>query len=339
MGTDTLSVVMTEVDDPTETQHGYASDNNRSAAVFNGVRQEGVNRSRYLLNRLGELIGTAIAVSGVSAVSDLITTTSAHGLVANDPVRIKALGGGSIPGGLSAGAVYYWLADTTTTGKLALTAGGSAVDITSAGTGPLYIYKIVDASALLYRVASGVATALGDAVMYLAGAQTVTGAKVFADLTLSGVSWIKTASRSITRTVGGTWIDTSAHTAYRNPAILATSVNVQTMIELPHGQVLTGVTITIDPAVHGSLPTLPSIAVSKVAYADGTITPLGSQADTSADTTAFNVAHEIAVTGLSETIDNTTHSYRVDFVTSDAASVTVCGLKATCTVTGQRAWV
>jgi hypothetical protein len=78
------------------------------------------------------------------ASTDFITTSSAHG-VAND-IRV-VLQGPSLPGGLVSGRVYFAKAVTSTTMQLALTAGGAAVDITSAGLGGTVYCEVYSSNA------------------------------------------------------------------------------------------------------------------------------------------------------------------------------------------------
>lgn len=70
-----------------------------------------------------------------AATSDLITSTSAHGLIAGDRIRVSSAG--TLPAGLSAATNYFVIASglTTTAFKVSATSGGSAVDITDTGTG------------------------------------------------------------------------------------------------------------------------------------------------------------------------------------------------------------
>jgi len=66
------------------------------------------------------------------AGTDVITST-AHGL--SDTNRVVVSTTGTLPGGLSVNTIYFVRDVTTNTFKLALTSGGAAIDITSAGTG------------------------------------------------------------------------------------------------------------------------------------------------------------------------------------------------------------
>lgn len=75
--------------------------------------------------------GPALANAGNAAIAatDLITTSSAHGLVAGNRIKITSLTGGA---GLTAGNTYYVVAPvTSTTFKLSATLNGAAIDITS----------------------------------------------------------------------------------------------------------------------------------------------------------------------------------------------------------------
>jgi hypothetical protein len=83
--------------------------------------------------------GTKLAVSSIDTGTDTITLGSAHGWAANTPVMIQSTG--TLPGGLSASAVYYVTSPSGADLKLALVSSGTAVDITSAGTGTIEVYS------------------------------------------------------------------------------------------------------------------------------------------------------------------------------------------------------
>jgi hypothetical protein len=76
--------------------------------------------------------------------TDFITTPSAHG-VGND-IRV-VVQGPALPGGLVSGRVYFAKAVTSNTMQLALTAGGAAVDITSAGSGGTVYCEVYSSNA------------------------------------------------------------------------------------------------------------------------------------------------------------------------------------------------
>ena len=82
----------------------------------------------------GTLGGTKQSL-GADASTDVITA-NAHGFNDGDPVVLEELrSGASLPTGLTEGVVYYVRDKTTNTFKLAATVGGSAIDITGAGSG------------------------------------------------------------------------------------------------------------------------------------------------------------------------------------------------------------
>lgn len=338
MGTDTLSIELTPVDDPHATPYGVASDNNRSPGVFNGVFQKIYNRGQYALNRLAELIGSPIAIAGISSSTDKVTTTSAHGLSAGDVVRFAALNGGSLPAELDGVAVFV-LADTSTTFKVAATSGGSAIDITSAGSGDLYVYKVPDLLALLFtNSGAGIQGALTDLFVTVGSSQTISAAKILLDFTLGGSAYVKLASRSITRALACHWVDVSTALAYRTPATIPAGKTIQSGVDLPHGQTVTAIAVTIDPANVLALPgTMPKVTLVKV-DSTGTTTEIGFKVDDSGDETIFSALHTVTISGLSEVIDTENNSYRIDVRGSSDDTVVVYRVRATATVTGMRGW-
>jgi hypothetical protein len=67
-----------------------------------------------------------------AATTDVISCT-AHGLLDGDTIQVSSAG--TLPAGLTALTVYYVRDKTTDTFKVALTSGGTAIDITDTGTG------------------------------------------------------------------------------------------------------------------------------------------------------------------------------------------------------------
>lgn len=97
--------------------------------------------------RLSRTLGRAIAVAGLGkweeiftadAGTDVLTVPSNNSLYTGAVVQASNSGGG-LPGGLAAATNYYWLRLGATTGKVATSLAnahaGTAIDITSAGTG------------------------------------------------------------------------------------------------------------------------------------------------------------------------------------------------------------
>lgn len=64
-------------------------------------------------------------------------TSASHGFLLNDQVHVYAVGAGSLPTGLTTGTLYYVVNPTGSTFQLAASAGGSAIDISTAGSGTL----------------------------------------------------------------------------------------------------------------------------------------------------------------------------------------------------------
>lgn len=85
----------------------------------------------FTINMPSNLGSTFTANAGTDTL-----TSAAHGL--NNGETISFSSSGTLPGGISdysTGAYYYVINKTTNTFQISLTSGGSAVDITSAGTG------------------------------------------------------------------------------------------------------------------------------------------------------------------------------------------------------------
>jgi len=79
-----------------------------------------------------------ILPAAVSASADTITIPL-HGFAANDRVMVATTGG--LPAGLSASTAYYVIVVDVNTIKLSATSGGSAIDLTTAGTGTHSVFK------------------------------------------------------------------------------------------------------------------------------------------------------------------------------------------------------
>ncbi len=80
----------------------------------------------------GALRGAAKTVSGAAA-GDTLTST-AHGYANGTTIVLEVVPGLSLPGGLTAGTVYYVVATAANTFQLSATLGGTAIDITTDGT-------------------------------------------------------------------------------------------------------------------------------------------------------------------------------------------------------------
>jgi hypothetical protein len=111
------------------------------------------SRTRWLRARLEELTGVFVAASAVDASADTFTKTG-HPFSDDDPMRVVSVGG-SIPGGLTLGAILYAkVVDADTVQVKAAAGAGSAIDLTTTGTGDIYLVRQVDAAAALWSPSS-----------------------------------------------------------------------------------------------------------------------------------------------------------------------------------------
>jgi hypothetical protein len=101
-------------------------------------------------NYLGAVpFGGATALKGVFSVDTNMANdqfnAAGHGLANGDRVQLYGGWSGALPTGtgLSAGALLYVVSAATDTFKLSLTSGGSAIDLTAAGSGEGYWQKVV----------------------------------------------------------------------------------------------------------------------------------------------------------------------------------------------------
>lgn len=81
----------------------------------------------------GGIPNPARLVSLVSTSTEVMTLDG-HGFDTDDPILFRAEAGGSMPSPLVAGTTYYAIVVSDSTFSVALTAGGSAVNLTTAGS-------------------------------------------------------------------------------------------------------------------------------------------------------------------------------------------------------------
>ncbi|WP_434048056.1 MULTISPECIES: hypothetical protein [Sorangium] len=321
-----------------------------AASVSVGVTNL-ANRTKWILARMADILGACKKASSVDAGLNAFVVT-AHGWSSNQPVRVTAVGG-TLPGGLSAGTVYYVRSPTTNGFQLSATSGGAAIDITSSGSGTIYVWPVVDAAAALFSPASGVIPAgslrdhfsyLRDAMAKLADPNTWTAAQTFqaavsllgavtmTDLTISGTSRIKLGSRGVNRRARASVVGASGFTAEAGGFVTQSSTsdaNVTWEIEPPDGSTLTSVSIVVQPNAHGSLPTvMPKLRVMRTSSNEITLQTVGSVAtDASGSTGAYNSIHPITVSGLSEAVDRSQYNYFVK-LEGEASTNSMTGLQA-----------
>jgi uncharacterized phiE125 gp8 family phage protein len=79
----------------------------------------------------------------VAAADTNVLTVSGRTFADGDAVRLSN-SGGTLPAGLAAATTYYVVGAVGATIQLAATAGGSAIDLTDAGTGQHYVGEVPD---------------------------------------------------------------------------------------------------------------------------------------------------------------------------------------------------
>lgn len=79
----------------------------------------------------GGLPNAALAATAVASSNEIVC--EGHGLADDTEVRFRVETGGALPGGLAAATTYYAIVVSASRFKVAATAGGAAIDLTTAG--------------------------------------------------------------------------------------------------------------------------------------------------------------------------------------------------------------
>lgn len=137
---------------PTTVQ-GPAGGDPRTAKSVRSMGSPLASRTKWLRARLEELTGQFVLCSAVSAAADTFTAEG-HPFSEDDPMRVVSVGG-ALPGNITAGAIVYAAVIDSDTIKAKSTSGGSAIDLSTAGSGDIYLVRAVDAAAGLFAPASG----------------------------------------------------------------------------------------------------------------------------------------------------------------------------------------
>lgn len=113
----------------------------------------------------GSVKGYGVVPDSAAVTADLIYS-SAHGLVANDRVRVYNVFAETLPTGLTEGTLYYVISTGLTTDAFALstTQGGSAVNITAVGD--LYFQKCIPE---VFGAQGQITVAIGQLVLDVTG--------------------------------------------------------------------------------------------------------------------------------------------------------------------------
>lgn len=105
-------------------------------AAFVGVGTAASGAGKLLYS--GELLGPEIVVT-IDTATDKFLATS-HGLTNGQAVRVR-VSDGSLPGGVSSGTQYFVVNAGTNDFQISTTVGGSAVDLTSVGSGTIVVRR------------------------------------------------------------------------------------------------------------------------------------------------------------------------------------------------------
>lgn len=89
----------------------------------------------------GSISAQALLVAAVNATTNILTING-HGLALDDELTFRAEAGGSLPGGLVEGTTYYAIPLTDSTFQVATSAGGSAVNLTTAGENVVAVVEL-----------------------------------------------------------------------------------------------------------------------------------------------------------------------------------------------------
>lgn len=132
---------VTETESCPTTVQGPAGGDARTAKSVRDMASPLASRTLWLRKRMEEIFGEHSVVEAVDAGADTIGITG-HPYSNGDVLRIVGATGATLPGGLFSTLVYYVVSAAADTFKLSLTSGGSAIDISSAGSGTLFIFKV-----------------------------------------------------------------------------------------------------------------------------------------------------------------------------------------------------
>lgn len=161
----------------------------------------------------------------------------------------------------------------------------------------------------------------------LARPNTWTGAQTVDNITASGATHYKLASRSITRMQNG---------LYSTPAAKGATVTLPFVI--PHGAVLTAISVYFVPGAHVAWPptTKAAFLLIKVDQTTGVGSFVAAPIDPAGTLAASNLTRAIVVSSLNDTMDRTTSVYFMQFTNEsgiNAQSCSMLGVSVTYTTT------
>lgn len=133
---------------------GPAGGDARTATSVRKMGEPLGSRTLWLKARLYEIIGSYQEITAIDAATDTLTIAG-HGLVTDQQIGFRAVAGGALPAELVGVLGYTKVVDADHI-QVAATAGGAAIDLTTAGSGDRYLIAMVDAAAAIVNAANGV---------------------------------------------------------------------------------------------------------------------------------------------------------------------------------------
>lgn len=168
--------------------------------------------------------GTAVGTFTVDTSTDVITSAS-HGL--SDGAIVHVASTTTLPTGLSANTVYYVISSTSSTFKLSLTSGGSAIDISSTGSGTHSVYNQIQVPDFRGVFPMGAGT--GSLTFNFAPADINTGTEV---ITVPSNTSLYTGQPIVYSTSGTVAGDLVASTTYYAIRLSATTISIADSLAL-----------------------------------------------------------------------------------------------------------
>lgn len=319
------------------------------------------NRTRWLYNRLAKsLLGSSFMTFAAGAVdtgTDRITI-SGHGLSTGDVLRYLNVGGTaiaisgsalSLAEGYSSVAFYAIVIDANTI-QIENSSGGGALNITDAGSGTHYFFKVPSAGASpMYKsfLVGSVTIAAGTLANQLRQFLPLAGGTMTGTLTvdgstgaisMGGTKRLTYASRSLTRVQKAPLNNTTLDTTSDIGLSVQKSDTASQALSFPNGSTLTAFTVYHNRSNTGTLPaTRLQVGIKKLALSTGTATDVVALTeDPEAVLASYEAHHAITISGLSEVIDNTAYRYYLNILGEtdpNGASTTVYPCITTVTMT------
>lgn len=352
---------ITDSDDFTAAPEGPPTGGARSSALMRGYLGQINNRVRWMYNRLAKtLLGSSYSTfeaADVDTGTDRITITG-HGLVTGDVIRYANVGGTAISvsgsaltlaEGFYAVALYAIVIDVDTI-QIEVSSGGGALNITDAGSGTHYFFKVPSALAapmyksfLVGSVTINAGTLVNQMRQFLPlGGGTVTGTVTIdgstGAISMGGTKRLSYASRSLTRVQKAPLVNVTLATVSDAGLSVEKGDAATQALSFPNGATLTAFSVYHNRTNTGTLPaTRLQVGVKKVAIASGTASDVVALTeDPEAVLASYEAHHAITISGLSEVIDNTAYKYYLNILGEtdpNGATTTVYPCSTTVTMT------